>query len=227
MYRRCIIAFMILTFLFVLCGGDGNGEPQPLSYSDGFESYADGEYPTSGGWYELWSGTGAGGTYVVDNMAHSGNNSFMLSGYPNWTRTDGVTIDLAGVSALTYEVAVMVPSISATGAMIGFFVRISSNESRNYNGLTFDSSDDSVYAKGIPTTNTGFTWARDTWYLVKVEIDYDDLLMDVWIDGVQVVSDLEAAHQDTSNVFSISTQWLPISGVSVSYFDDIEMYESP
>jgi hypothetical protein len=227
MYRQCILALTILVLLFVLCGGDNNEEPQPLPFSDGFETYSEDEYPSSGGWYELWSGTGAGGTFVTDAVAYGGDKSFMLSGYPNWTRTDGVTIDLTDVNRLTYEVAVMVPFTSSTGAMIGFFVRISSNESRNYNGLTFDSDDDFVYAKGIPAINTGFTWERDTWYMVKVEIDYDDLLMDVWIDGVQVVSDLEAAHQDTSDIFSISTQWMPISGLSVSFFDDIEMYESP
>ena len=226
MYRQCILAFTILVFLFVLCGGDDN-EEQRLPFSDDFETYSADEYPSSGGWYELWSGTGDGGTFVVDNAAYSGEKSFMLSGYPNWTRTDGVTVDLGEVNRLTYEVAIMIPSISSTGAMIGFFVRISSNESRNYNGLTFDSDDDFVYAKGIPTTNSGFTWERDAWYLVKVEIDYDDLLMDVWIDDVQVVSDLEAAHQDTSDIFSISTQWMPISGLSVSFFDDIEIYESP
>lgn len=228
MCRRCILAVSIITILFVGCTTEENGaEPTSLPFSDGFEAYAVGDYPAARGWYMLWDGTGSSNTHVVDDTANSGEKSFLLSGYPNWIRTDGVTFDLSGVNRLTYEVAVMIPSGSATGSYVGFFVRVSSNESRMYNAVFFMSGDSSVYAHGITSTNTGMIWAYDTWYSVKVEIDYDSLQMDVWVDGQQVASDVDAANINTSHTFCVSTQWASISGVSTSYFDDVEVYETP
>lgn len=228
MCRRCMLAFSILMILFVGCTTEENGaEPNALPFSDGFEAYPVGDYPAARGWYMLWDGTGGDNTHVVDEEANSGEKSFLLSGYPNWTRTDGVTFDMAGVNRLTYEVAVMIPTGSTTGLYVGFFDRVSSNESLMYNAVFFMSGDSAIYAHGITSTNTGMTWTYDTWYSVKVEIDYDSLKMDVWVDEQQIASDVDAASINISHTFCVSTQWAAISGVSTSYFDDVEVYETP
>ncbi len=101
-------------------------------------------------------------------------------------------LDLSGRNRLGYEAAVMVPSGSATGAKLGFFKRLSSNTSTDFNSLYLRPGQE-IGAAGSVGQGTGVQCLADRWYLVRVELDYTSLTMDVWIDSVRVIEDLPAA----------------------------------
>lgn len=199
-------------------------------FSDGFEDYADQEYPSSGGWYVLWNGGyfGITGTYVTDFYSYSGNKSFKLMCFPiDDPRKDGVNLDLTDVITLTYEFAVMVPTSSNTGAVIGFYKNTAPNEQKIYNGIILHYfSPRYIYVIGTSITNTGYIWELGSWYLVKVEIDFCNLTMDVWVNNEMVASEIEAMPRETSNIFSVGTENYTEQQINANghnYYDDIEI----
>ncbi len=225
MYRNFNLLLIVIIIVYLVVGCLMKKES--LSFEDNFENYTSGEYPSSGGWYQLWSG--AGNTNVVSGVAYSGEKSFKLSGYPNWIRADGKNIDISDVDNLTYEFSIMIPAGSVTGGIVGFFVKLSSNESRDYNlvHFCFQGNDSVVVVKGNSAIRTSFIWDFDTWYSVKVELDYVNLKMNVWINGQQVATDIEAASRTTSNIFCLETEWYSAPYVTGTvYFDDIKIYET-
>lgn len=195
---------------------------EPIIFADNFELYLAEEYPFFSGWYEIWPGSGSESTYVESGIAHNGDKSFRLSGLAEWVRTDGVELGLADVNQLTYEYAVMIPSGSSTGSLVGFFVQVNPNLGEVYNGVLFNYEDNLIYVRGIVPESTGYSWTQDTWYSVKVVLDYDNLLMDVWLGNDQIASDIQAATLETSNIFAVATVY---GADGVVYYDDIKIYK--
>lgn len=194
----------------------------PLIFADDFECYSAGEYPYINGWHEFWVGADSESTYVVSGISHNGDKSFKLNGLSSWPRTDGVELSLTGFNQLTYEFAVMIPSNSSTGALVGFFVKVSPTLGEIFNGVLFDYEDGLIHVRGVEPVNTGYSWKKNTWHLIKVVLDYDNLLMNVWLDNVQIASNIEAATRDTSNIFAVATEY---GASGIVYYDDIEIYE--
>jgi len=189
--------------------------------NEGFEEYPAGSYPSAGGWYNLWSGISAA---VVSGIAHSGNQSFYLQGQPNWVRADGINLPLSGVNVITYSVAVMVPSGSAAGARVGFFLYTSSNTSIDFNSVDF-SPGAQITATGQVTQGTGIICQPNTWYVVKVQLDYSAGIMNVWVNGQEMIWNLPASSKQKSSIFFLGTDWLgSASGTMSAYFDDIVIY---
>lgn len=191
-------------------------------FADDFEQYGPGEYPSLNGWYEIWEGSGDDYTYVETGVAYSGNNSFKLRGLDDWPRTDGVELYMTDVQTLVYECAVMIPANSYTGALFGFYVELSPTFGTIVNGVLFDYEDNRVHVRGTTGYGTSKTWQRDTWYLVRVELDYGNQAMDVWVDNQQIVNNITAAPRDTTHIFALATEH-GING-SVNY-DELDIYE--
>ena len=180
-----------------------------------------GSYPSAGGWYNLWSGISAA---VVSGIAHSGNQSFYLQGQPNWVRADGINLPLGDVNVLTYSAAVMVPTSSAAGARVGFFVRTSPNTSVDFNSVDF-SPGAQITATGLATQGTGIICQPNTWYQVKVQLDYTAGAMNVWVNGQEMIWNLPARGKLDSNIFFMGTDWLGSASATMSaYFDDVVIY---
>lgn len=191
-------------------------------FSDDFEQYATGDYPSLNGWYAIWDGAGDDYTYVERGVAFDGLASFRLRGLDDWPRTDGVDLYMVDVSTLVYECAVMIPDYSYTGALFGFYLELSPTLGTVVNAVLFDYEDNHVYVRGVTDYSTGYTWQRNTWYLVKVELDYGNDSMDVWINDQQVANNLAAAPRDTSHTFALATEY-GVNG-SVNY-DELYIYE--
>jgi hypothetical protein len=185
-----------------------------VRFADDFEQYLPFGYPYPT-WYNIWHGMDT--AYVTDHVAHSGNQSFRLGGSSLYPRVDAVDLVLDDVQLLTYEYSVMV-SDSATGTQTGFFVFINPDLGAVVNGVQFNFEDGYVHVRGIYDYNTGQPWFPDTWYDVRVEVDYDSLFMAVWFDDSLIVSGLHAAPRDTSAIFMLATQF---SGGGIAYYDDI------
>ncbi|KPK73326.1 hypothetical protein AMJ87_02035 [candidate division WOR_3 bacterium SM23_60] len=191
-------------------------------FADDFEQYVAGDYPWLNGWYTIWDGAGDDYTYIEQGVAFGGSSSFKLRGLDDWPRTDGVDLYMVGVNKLTYECAVMIPDYSYTGALLGFYVELDPTLGTVVNGVLFDYADSTVHVRGTTNYSTGFTWQRGTWYLVRVELDYGNDSMDVWISDQQIASNLVAAPRDTSHTFALATEY-GING-SVNY-DELSIYE--
>jgi hypothetical protein len=118
----------------------------------------------------------------------------------------------------------MVPSGSATGATMGFFIRKSPNTSTAINHVSFTpGSEIAVY--GRESRGTGVIFRLDTWYDVKVEIDYVAAIMNVWVNGHEVVWDLPARDKSMSSIFFIGTNWSgSVYATSRAFFDNVVIY---
>jgi hypothetical protein len=191
-------------------------------FVEDFEQYAAGDYPALNGWYEIWEGAGDDYTYVEHGVALDGLASFKLRGLDDWPRTDGVDLYMVDVNRLVYECAIMVPDHSYTGALFGFYVALSPTLGAIVNGVLFDYDDSSVHVRGSTDCSTGYMWQRGTWYFVRVELDYANDSMDVWIGDQLVADNIIAAPRDTSHTFALATEY-GVNG-SVNY-DEIAIYE--
>jgi hypothetical protein len=191
---------------------------ETLLFADDFELYATGTYPTCG-WYVIWQGNF--NTCVEEDSGVSNNHFFRQSGVSDSIRTDAVALDMNGIQGLTYEFRVMIPESSAAGMLAGFYVKIHPYLGTIFNGVQFDNLDHTVEVRGVDPVATGYSWTCDTWYTVKVSLDYDNRLMDVWIGNTAVAQDVVAASADTSNVFCLSTAFNTEGFV---FYDDVMIY---
>jgi len=80
---------------------DEDDTKQTVLFEDDFKSYADGEYPSSGGWHNIWDGKSG---YVSTEQAASGTKSLRQESYPSWARQEAVKID--PIDRIGYEVSV-------------------------------------------------------------------------------------------------------------------------
>ena len=183
-------------------------------FADDFEMYMPFGYPYPV-WHNIWHGMDT--AFVTDNAAHTGNQSFRLGGSSQYPRVDAVDLMLSDVQHLSYEYSVMV-SDSTTGTQTGFIVFINPDLGAVVNGVQFNFEDGYVHTRGVYDYNTGQPWVMETWYTVRVEIDYDSLFMAVWFDDSLIVTGLHAAPRDTSSTFILSTQF---GGGGRVHYDDI------
>ena len=190
-------------------------------FSDDFEPYQPGFYPEAC-WFEIWMGAGSIHTYVEGGGGLSGTQAFRLRGLNDWVRTDGVELVLNNVQALTYETSLMIPSTEPTGALFGFFMLLTPQLGTIYNGIWFSHTDSSLYARGAVEDSTGYTWQYDTWYTVRVTIDYAQLRMNAWLDDEQVVFALPAVPIDWTDTFALATEH---GKAGIVYYDNINIFE--
>ncbi len=188
-------------------------------FADLFETYPLNSYPHAA-WFQIWPGAGNDHTYVTDLVSFGGAHSFRLRGLGDWVRTDGVELNLSNGQHLTYELNVMIPSPDSAGALFGFFSLIDPTTGMICNGVLFDYNDGLVYAHGAVEDSTGRVWLHDTWYSVRVALDYGDLDMDVWVDDEQIVFDLPAVPMWWSDTFAISTEY---GAPGIVYYDDVKI----
>lgn len=187
-----------------------------------FEMYFISDYPSDGGWFEIWAGAGINETYIDSIYFHSGIKSFKLSGTSQWVRTDGIQLNLQMVHHLTYECAVYIPEECSTGAIFGFYYQINPTLGTIYNGVLFEYQDSLVYARGLDPVETGYHWTRGNWYIVKVILNYDNGTMEVWINNQKLADNIQPAPREMSNIFALATEYG--AGGSI-YYDDIKIYK--
>lgn len=187
-------------------------------FYDDFEYYCVDSYPSQY-WFQIWPGN-TESTCVDTTFSYSGIKSFRLCGSSQWVRTDGIELNLKELNRLTYEYALMIPEQCSTGALAGFFVKINPTLGTIYNGVLFDFNDSMVYVRGVDPQATGYNWKRNLWYNIKVGINYDSLLMDVWINGQKIAENIPAMPKTISDTFALSTQY---GAGGAAYFDKIQL----
>ncbi len=199
----------------------GEVTTRPYLVNDPFDSYAEGAYPSSWGWYNLWSGAGVG--RATAGQAYEGDKSFMQTGYANWVRADGIGLDLTGRTELAWRAALRVASGSQAGAHLGFFQRVASNESREYDAVVLNPGSE-IMAYGTEGRGTGVPCVADAWYLVEVRFDLERKLMDVSVDGVERVTDLPMHDIPLPAIIFVGTGWTGWGTTTTIYTDSFKVW---
>lgn len=191
-----------------------------LLFGDDFESYVVG-YTPEPIWKEIWPGV-IESTYVSQVTSHEGVKSYHSFGYAAYVRTDGVGIDTTDVVYLAYEISVMVPHGSTNGALAGLFHRIDPETGEIYNGVMFSPADHHVHVRGISPVVTSFVWASEIWYDVRVELDFAQEFMNVWIDTFLIAENVETLCSTLTDTFAVSTIHGYDGGV---YYDEVRVFK--
>lgn len=187
-------------------------------YAEDFEFCTTYSYPFYHGWYEIWPGDYPHGAYIAEDQVFEGFHSLKLVGVSDTVRTDGVDLLLSEANEIVYELMVMIPDNSYTGAYVGFWYRLGPTLGTIYNGVLLNPSDHKVQVRGIDVLPTDYQWIDNAWHNIRVRIDYLSGVVDFWIDDSLIAADLPAADKSLSRVFALST----VAGThGAAYFDNI------
>ncbi len=189
-----------------------------ILYAEDFEYCTTYSYPFYHGWYEIWPGDFPNGAYITEENVYEGFHSFKQIGVSDTARTDAIRLLLSNADAIMYELMVMIPDNSNTGAYIGFWCWLGPSLGTIYNGVLFNQSDHRVQIRGVDILPTDYEWLDSTWYNVRVGIDYKAEIADFWINDSLIAGNIPAAQKSISHSFTLST----VHGAPGSvYFDNI------
>ncbi len=200
-----------------------------VEFTDDFESYAVGTFPSAGGW-ELWY-PGADMSYqvVVDFLSFSPTKSLQLlgEGVENGFHMAAVTaypIVWNGEISMSYSAYVMVDEVCEfdSSAVIGFGKRTPEGVTRS-NEVRF-------YSDGmIKTLVAGNekvllqSYEPDTWYKIEAILDTATNTFSIWIDGELKASNLNARFPPNEiDSFLLTSNW----GNVKAYFDDATIFQN-
>ncbi|MBT8507417.1 hypothetical protein AZH53_03105 [Methanomicrobiaceae archaeon CYW5] len=159
-----------------------------IIFEDDFEQYAIGANPID------WASAFGISSEVSADPASVDGQSFQLVGGSNWARGEYHV-----VSSLPERVALegsvyMTSAASTRRADLGFLYP-SSPYLYTENKVTFNGNEE-IWWYGKESVKLG-TWEPCKWYHVRVEIDFSQELADIFIDGQQVASKVEAYSEDS------------------------------
>jgi hypothetical protein len=200
--------------------GKATAFEMPL-FSDDFESYPVGTFPSAGGWEIVWGGTGQ--NYVIDAYSFSPTRSFQLWGRPSWASVAQKKFSTDS-SVIGYEFAICIDSIGTPGPGAvehsGFFNREAYIWGAYYALAKFNHNDGRIWAED-GTILGG--WEPGVWYQVKVLLDRSTNSYDVWIDGELRGEGLSTTRSDTHLIDALALVSAH-AGVKV-YYDDVRVFE--
>jgi len=183
-------------------------------FQDDFESYAVGTFPSAGGWSIVWNGAGNQYQIITSATYVSPTRSFQLVGRPSWS-------------------VVVKKDFSSSSHLIGYevFMRASDYEGRGYAGF----GNIPIEQWGRLYAGVGFwygvinaggqnlqSFTPGVWYGIRVVLDRNTRMFDVWIDGVLKGKDLVEQYDPWEILsFEVAMGWL----TKESYFDDVKVFE--
>jgi len=209
-----MIISLLCTSMFSMFMPHVNAQ-ESVIFQDDFESYAVGTFPSSGEWQIVWNGLGDQYQVITQAYCHSPTKSLQLTGQDHWSsvtkRDFSSSSDVIG-----YEGYMMTTSVPNNGS-IGFFNRPIDTWGRFYAGVGF-SLGNLVSGSSILQPITPYTW-----YKVRVVLDKNTRLYDVWINDALAAQNLVEPN-DPHEILSleVSTGWF--TGAPV-YFDDVKVFE--
>ena len=209
----------LLVLVAILVGGCKKSDPPPvipvpiLSFQDNFESYAAGTHPSEN-WITRFSGESG---LISAIIAYEGNQSFKLESRPDWARVEAIPLpDLPDYIA--YEACILLNQPDK-GYVIGFGFMESGNTYRWRNSFQF-SNDGKILISGETYAN----WEPFTWYKVKLEVDFNNMLGKAWLDDELISDTIAISTKNECNDFTLCGNNFNGSGTSEAYFDNIKIY---
>jgi len=188
-------------------------------FSDNFDTYPVGSFPSAGGWEVVWGGTGQ--NLIVSDPCVSKPNAFQLWGKPGVSsvvqRKFSTTAPVIG-----YEFSIRIEKIG-TGSpgreeSPAFFNRDVATWGGYYAMVQF--CHDTRRIKTVDGTVLG-QWAPGVWYRVKVILDRRTNLFSVWIDGRLAAENIYTAG-DTYQINALAL-FSGHPGVKV-WYDDVRVF---
>jgi hypothetical protein len=193
-------------------------------FSDNFENYAVGTFPSSGGWQLVYNGMGDQYQIVTNEYSVSPTQSLQLWGNPgDWSALAQKHFSSAS-RYIGYDVSMLISAIGTGGPgrvdYVGFFNQAAGPWGRYYATIQFNHD-----TKNIITDDGRIVgnWATGEWYQIEVLLDRDTNTYRVWINGQLRGNDFNCTNQDTNiiNAFSLQSDH---PGVK-DYFDDVSVFE--
>jgi hypothetical protein len=217
-----IVAFLQVVLLAPLLGISSVCAAQPSGrevtiFQDNFESYSVDSFPYSGSWEIVWNGMGD--QYQIICW-HSGNKAFQLWGMPGWSSIIQRKFS-SDAPIIGYEFYIWIESRSIGGPCTsdhpGFFNEEADVWGAYWATVSFDHSDGKIKAGGIILGD----WIPKTWYKVKVILDRERNLYDVWINDKLVGQNLETGE----NSYKINAIILDADHPgSKVYYDNVRVF---
>ena len=209
-----VMIFLIVLSMFVVFTPKAIASENVI-FQDDFESYAVGTFPSAGGWSIVWNGAGNQYQIITSATYVSPTRSFQLVGRPNWS-------------------VVVKKDFSSSSRLIGYevFMRASDYEGRGYAGF----GNIPIEQWGRLYAGVGFwygvinaggqnlqSFTPGVWYGIRVVLDRNTRMFDVWIDGVLKGKDLVEQY-DPWEILSFEVAMGHLT--KESYFDDVKVFEA-
>jgi hypothetical protein len=215
--KGCPSIFIIVGIaLVVSIGPIGTVSAENVIFEDDFESYAIGNY-LSTPWYNIFSGQYG---FVTAENAYSGTKSFKSQGRVGWSRNDA--IPLYPIKKIGYEISIY-PMGTDTRVVL-----------YNRNVGSWGSHDAVVCFNQNGQVSAGPTiilasYNPNEWYRVRVEADFETQMMDVYLNGELVGTNIPAVTEypyppgeARYNCLSLQSLWYSSPGV---YYDDVKVFD--
>jgi hypothetical protein len=200
-----------------------------LPFTDNFENDTVGTQPNL-----PWDNFNGGPAMVTGSESHSPPNSISVSSGPEGSGSAFVNLGETYPDRIAYEVWVKVNSTTSS-AYVGFSEEIL-NRIPQFNAVYFNGNDGKVYFTSADRDH-GFTvlilnnFTIGVWHKVRVQIDFANLIADVFIDDVRVGSGLPVSPRDATWEYE-GTHSFPLNKIGVThglgepfYFDDFSISE--
>jgi|WetSurMetagenome_2_1015567.scaffolds.fasta_scaffold10194_2 hypothetical protein len=187
--------------------------------NDNFESYALGIFPSSGGWYERYNGSGQ--NIVTNSVASSGSKSFRLKGLSSWS----ATIEnhnagwQAGCSTMNYELSFY----TSGGDHSMGFLDYSPIWGLSFGTIVFQQNG-TITADNSGTATFLTSYSFNQWYKVRVQVyNTSPYLFKVWVDGLylgEFTSPQNSSYSITQSYFHINAGHAGFYG----WYDDVKVW---
>jgi flagellar hook assembly protein FlgD len=191
-------------------------------FSDNFESYTPGTFPSSGGWQLVYNGKGTSYQVITNAYYHSYNKSLQLWGYPNWSALAMKSFSSTS-RFLGYQVSMLMNTIGygtpGRSEYVGFYNSGILTWGKHWAIVAFDM--DTMKIMGESSAVLG-TWTTGTWYTVRTILDRNTNTYSVWINGQLKGTNIKTTYDDTSMIAAMQLQ-SGHPGVPV-YFDDVSVF---
>ena len=227
MQTRIQIKHVLLGLLFL---ATSIARADTLLWSDSFETYAPGSFPTDGGWFIRPGAPGVGSSsqFVSTNRAFSGTQSLRLEG------AEGLGINVERQIALpgtrfAFEAMANTTRLDSRSVLVGV-----GTQDEVYAAVQFRHNGVVAARSGYGYTTLPVTFAPDTWYRLKVVVDTAAADFDVYVNDVLVGQalpiyplpqpiDKVLLNVDNNGFGPDGPGFAP--GGTVSYFDDAKFFD--
>jgi hypothetical protein len=188
-------------------------------FEDNFEAYAEGSFPSTGGWEIVWNGRGNQYQVISSTYSYSPHKSLRLWGQTGWS----CTVQRKFTSTATmigYEFAILIESRGSDYEdHPSFFNKEAATWGAYYAVVKFNHKDGKIYSEDGKVLGS---WNPQTWYKVKVILNRSTNTYSVWIDGELRGENLRIQRNDTNmiNAIALTSAW---PGQKV-YYDNVRVF---
>jgi len=224
-----ILLLLILVSSMSIPIANAQGMAETIIFSDDFESYEIGTFPSSGGWTLVWDGAGSRYQVVTSYHYHSPSKSFQLLGAYGWSsvaeKRFSTTARMIGFEA--YMMAESYPqnpvSTHASVGSVGFWNRDEATWGKYYVTVAFRADGYLVVhfinGAGAEEDIELQPYTPGIWYKVRVVLDRSANRFSVWVNDELKASNVKITETNI-NGLEVSSAW---AGVTC-YFDDVKVF---